>query len=128
MKIRKVNESISPSQAPYHDASTITWGELYEAVKSKSIRAINLEVEDLEYHLEDKDPTSLVCRGRRIRNEICEVDDLVLVLDGSVVDAIICENELINPFVFGDIVVCPGHDSITCYNKVTKEHKTSHIR
>jgi hypothetical protein len=43
-------------------------------------------------------------------------------------DILIGEYELSNPFIFGDVVVCPGHDSITCYNKVTGEHKIAYIR
>jgi hypothetical protein len=33
-----------------------------------------------------------------------------------------------NPFVFGDIIVVPGHDSITCYNFKTGEDTTGDIR
>lgn len=51
-----------------------------------------------------------------------------IVVESGTPTTIISEYELINPFIFGDIVICPGHDSITCYNMETGESKTGHIR
>ena len=55
-------------------------------------------------------------------------DSYAVVMVDNKPSVIICEYELMNPFEFGDVVICPGHDSITCYNKVTGEHKTKYIR
>ena len=36
--------------------------------------------------------------------------------------------EIMNPFVFGDVIVVPGHDAVTCYNFKTGESKSGFIR
>ena len=51
----------------------------------------------------------------------------LIVKDGKI-EVAISEYEIINPFVFGDVVVVPGHDSITCYNLKTGESTTEYIR
>ena len=51
----------------------------------------------------------------------------LIVKDGEI-EVVIYEYEIMNPFVFGDIVVVPGHDSITCYNYKTGESTKEHIR
>ena len=61
---------------------------------------------------------------------ILTIDQRFVVVFGSdrAPIAIITQYEISNPIVFGDVVVVPGHDSITCYNKVTGEEKTGYIR
>ena len=51
----------------------------------------------------------------------------LIVKDGKI-EVAISEYEISNPFVFGDVVVVPGHDSITCYNLKTGESTTEYIR
>ena len=51
----------------------------------------------------------------------------LIVKDGKI-EVAIYEYEISNPFVFGDVIVVPGHDSITCYNLKTGESTTEHIR
>ena len=51
----------------------------------------------------------------------------LIVKDGRI-EVAISEYEISNPFVFGDVVIVPGHDSITCYNFKTGENTTKYIR
>jgi hypothetical protein len=44
-------------------------------------------------------------------------DSFLIVFEEGKPSVIIGEYELCNSFEFGDVVICPGHDSITCYNK-----------
>jgi hypothetical protein len=55
-------------------------------------------------------------------------DSYCVVIESGKPSVIIQEYELMNPFIFNNIVICPGHDSITCYDLKTKETKTGHIR
>lgn len=50
-----------------------------------------------------------------------------IVKDGEI-EVAIYEYEITNPFVFGDVIVVPGHDSITCFNYKTGEDKVGYIR
>jgi hypothetical protein len=54
--------------------------------------------------------------------------EFVLIVKDGKIEVAIYEYEMSNPFVFGDIVIVPGHDSITCYNLKTGESTTEHIR
>lgn len=51
----------------------------------------------------------------------------LIVKDGKI-EVAISEYEIMNPFVFGDVIIVPGNDSITCYNLKTGESTTEHIR
>jgi len=51
----------------------------------------------------------------------------LIVKDGRI-EVAISEYEISNPFLFGDVIVVPGHDSITCYNLKTGESTTEYIR
>ena len=51
----------------------------------------------------------------------------LIVKDGKI-EVAISEYEIMNPFVFGDVIIVPGHDSITCYNLKTGESTTEYIR
>jgi hypothetical protein len=51
----------------------------------------------------------------------------LIVKDGRI-EVAISEYEIMNPFVFGDVVIVPGNDSITCYNFKTGESTTEQIR
>ena len=54
--------------------------------------------------------------------------EFVLIVKDGKIEVAISEYEISNPFVFGDIVIVPGHDSITCYNFKTGEHIIEAIR
>ena len=54
--------------------------------------------------------------------------EFVLIVKDGKIEVAIYEYEIMNPFVFGDVVVVPGHDSITCYNLKTGESKQGYIR
>jgi hypothetical protein len=54
--------------------------------------------------------------------------EFVLIVKDGKIEVAISEYEISNPFVFGDIVIVPGHDSITCYNFKTGESTTEGIR
>jgi hypothetical protein len=54
--------------------------------------------------------------------------EFVLIVKDGKIEVAIYEYEIMNPFVFGDIIVVPGHDSITCYNFKTGEDKSGDIR
>jgi len=54
--------------------------------------------------------------------------EFVLIVKDGKIEVAISEYEIMNPFVFGDVVVVPGHDSITCYNLKTGESTTEYIR
>ena len=54
--------------------------------------------------------------------------EFVLIVKDGKIEVAISEYEIMNPFVFGDVIVVPGHDSITCYNLKTGESTTEYIR
>jgi len=54
--------------------------------------------------------------------------EFVLIVKDGKIEVAISEYEISNPFVFGDVVIVPGHDSITCYNLKTGESTTEYIR
>jgi hypothetical protein len=54
--------------------------------------------------------------------------EFVLIVKDGKIEVAIYEYEISNPFIFGDIVVVPGHDAITCYNFKTGESTTEYIR
>lgn len=56
-------------------------------------------------------------------------EDAILVFDeAGNPEAYLEEYELSNPFAFRNILVLPGHDSITCYDIETRKSETFHIR
>jgi hypothetical protein len=54
--------------------------------------------------------------------------EFVLIVKDGRIEVAISEYEISNPFVFGDVIVVPGNDSITCYNYKTGESTTEYIR
>ena len=67
---------------------------------------------------------------KRIIDGIAEVGgNYVAVFDDDLAPvALITEYDMMNPFVFGNVVIVPGRDSITCYDKSTGEFKRERIR
>ncbi len=106
-----------------------TWREVIELIKEDKIQLIGYEIDELEDYCEDC-MDNAVGNLKNIRNGISEISERFVIVynEDNFPKAVISQNELINPFIFGDVIVCPGHDSVTCYNKKTGEHKTGHIR
>ena len=127
----KINQEISDRGQKLEDSyKDITYNELLNLVKTDKIKLINTN----EYYINDYFK-KLIKSGRNMDSKIGGYNNLividerfVVVLNRSGENAIIGEYELFNPFVFGDVVVCPGHDTITCYNKSTSVGKTFRIR
>lgn len=60
---------------------------------------------------------------------LCIGGDSVVVFDkDNAPITILTEYEMGDPTMFCDIVVLPGHDSITLYNRLTGEHKVHYHR
>ena len=66
--------------------------------------------------------------GRELHDAYDENNDCVVIVKDGKIEVAIFEYEISNPFVFGDVIVVPGHDSITVYNIKTGENKTEQIR
>lgn len=129
MKIRKFNES---------ENYILTWGNLKEIVENGDVQLVNMEMGDFLDSMENQDLEQPLYR-KAPTNGLQEVDELfVIVFDKNSINydmnsipepiAVIGEYEIMNPFVFGDVVIVPGHDSITCFNMNTGESTTSYIR
>ena len=108
-----------------------TWGETIELIKEGKVKLIGYEIEELEEYCDDESCLDKPIGNKKYISEgISDIDERFVIVynDDFIPTAVISEYELMNPFVFGDVIVCPGHDSVTCYNKVTGEHTTGHIR
>lgn len=130
--LRKYNEAAN-------EGESYTWDELIFRIDSGETKLIRTEREDLIEYIEwhnKRNPdfhTSPICKNTswdKIKNGMSYVDErFVFVYDEKNAPiAVISEYEMMNPFVFGDVIILPGHDSVTCYNKVTGEHTSQHIR
>ena len=131
--LKKFNES--SEYQPY------TWDELVYSIDEGELDYVRCNREDVrnyitnmiasyldpskKWHNPDKN-TSPISEGKCL---LTEIGPYVLVFNNDGVPmAFISEYEMMNPFVFGDIAIIPGRDSITCYNIKTREHKREHIR
>jgi len=136
-KFSKINEAISPvvGEIP-------TWSDLLEMIDNGSVELVqNCERDQIEEYINElsqmnnKDFMSRKIANNTgwgsIKNGFSTIDEsYVIIYEGETTTpiAIIREYELMNPFAFGDVIICPGHDSITCYNRVTKESRCQNIR
>ena len=118
-----------------------TYQDILDMVESKQLKFVNCDEESIKKRInrlyeynKEKFPNYL---DMPISTYASTSDDLYLitmsmslciVVESGTPTTIIGEYELFNPFIFGDNVICPGHDSITCYNVKTGESKTKHIR
>lgn len=116
------------------NAGQVTYKDILDLVSTDQIKIIRTKKEYIVDYINQMVELNSR-RGRDILNNpigkgsfITIGDSFVVIIENGTPTVIISEYELSNPFQFGDIVICPGHDSITCYNKVTGEHTTSHIR
>jgi hypothetical protein len=121
-EIKRFNESLE-SGVPTH-------AELLNLVKNGNIKLINAEEDSIEDYINmlikyNKNKDILKSPIGIERNGLIQLGESFVFLHPNI---IIGEYELLNPFTFGEVVICPGHDSITCYDKKTGESKTSYIR
>ena len=92
-------------------------------------RLVNMEPEELDGEIEIGQSWDRLPDGSELKEGYDEEGrEFVLIVRDGQIEVAIYEYEIINPFVFGDIIVVPGHDSITCYNFKTGEDKSGFIR
>jgi hypothetical protein len=126
MIIRKFTES--------KNSFNITWEELSELISNKRIKLIGYSESEFKQYFTKHFPNPIIGKYTHSFTDgenVCYTDNnkFVLVI-GKMNDpeAIIFEYELFKPFIFDNIVVCPGHDSVTCYSLETKNYATNYIR
>ncbi len=92
-------------------------------------KLINIEPDELEGEIEIGQSWSKLPDGSELKEGYDEEGhEFVLIVKDGQIQVAIYEYEIMNPFVFGDVIVVPGHDSITCYNYKTGEYKVGYIR
>ena len=121
-----------------NEFNQVTYKDILDLVENDQLKLINIEKKVIINYINEMMKLNFKHRGVDILNNPIESgrikglveigDSFVVVFEDNKPSVIIGEYELSNPFEFGDVVVCPGHDSITCYNKKTGEHQTSYIR
>jgi hypothetical protein len=121
-----------------NEFNQVTYKDILDLVENDQLKLINIEKKVIINYINEMVKLNFKGRGVDILNNPIESgrrkglveigDSFVVVFEDNKPSVIIGEYELCNPFEFGDVVVCPGHDSITCYNKKTGEHQTSYIR
>lgn len=112
----------------------VTYGDLLELVESDELKLINTSKTGVQKYIKALIELNLNRRNKDITNDplrinrsgIIEIGEEYAFLPNEKV--LIGEYELYNSFIFGDVVICPGHDSITCYNLNTGEHVRQYIR
>lgn len=133
--LKKYNESTdNPDMLP-------TYQDILDMIAAKQLKFVNCDEDRITSHINRvKDynserfpnflerPISTYARTNDSVYLISMGDSFCVVVESGTPTTIIGEYELFNPFLFGEIVICPGHDSITCYNMETGESKTGHIR
>ena len=120
-----------------NEFNQLTYKDILDLVEADQVKLINIEKEFIIDYINEMVELNSKRRGVNILNnpigrgqkELVEVgDSFLIVFEEGKPSVIIGEYELCNAFQFGDVIICPGHDSITCYNKKTGEHQTSYIR
>ena len=93
-------------------------------------KLINMEPDELNGEIEiGKYTLGRLPDGSELKEGFDEEGrEFVLIVKDGKIEVAISEYEIMNPFVFGDIIVVPGNDSITCYNFKTGESKSGFIR
>ena len=92
-------------------------------------KLINMEPDELDGEIEIGQSWSKLPDGSELKEGYDEGGaEFVLIVKDGMIEVAIYEYEIMNPFVFGDIIVVPGHDSITCYNFTNGESKSADIR
>ena len=89
----------------------------------------SMEADEIEGDIKIRRTHFRLPDGYELKDGYDEGDtEYVLIVKDGKIEVAIYEYEISNPFVFGDVIVVPGHDSITCYNLKTGESTTEHIR
>ena len=92
-------------------------------------KLINMEPDELDGEIEIGQSWDKLPDGSELKEGFDEEGhEFVLIVKDGMIEVAIYEYEIMNPFVFGDIIVVPGHDSITCYNFTNGESKSADIR
>ena len=93
-------------------------------------KLINMEPDELDGEIEiGRNTWGKLPDGSELKEGYDEGGaEFVLIVKDGMIEVAIYEYEIMNPFVFGDIIVVPGHDSITCYNFTNGESKSADIR
>ena len=92
-------------------------------------KLINMEPDELEGDITIGETFDKLPDGSELKEGFDEEGhEFVLIVKDGKIEVAISEYEIMNPFVFGDVIVVPGHDSITCYNFKTGESTTEGIR
>ncbi len=107
-----------------------TWNKIKELAESGELRLINIDIDDItgsdrlvypEKYLSRIESKGMCdCYGER--------EGVLLFNEDGNPYIFIYAYEACNPFIFGDVVVLPGHDYIICFNKLTGETSKNHIR
>ncbi len=111
----------------------LTYSELLDILKREEVKFINSSFEDIKENILYMREFNLKHGNKDIfdspvdeENGMYYINEYGIFLEKEKV--VIGEYEMSNPFIFGDVVVVPGRDSITCYNLKTGEHVVSYIR
>ena len=92
-------------------------------------KLVNMEPEELDGEIVIGQSLNKLPDGSELKEGYDEEGrEFVLIVRDGQIEVAIYEYDIMNPFIFGDIIVVPGHDSITCYNFKTGEDKTGFIR
>ena len=123
--LKKYNEDMD-SDPGYNKSTTFT----SERMKSCTAVVGSMHPDEVEGQIETE-PRAFVNLpdGSELKFGFDEsgAEFVCIVKDGEI-EVAIYEYEIMNPFVFGDVIVVPGRDSITCYNYKTDEVKVAYIR
>ncbi len=112
MRVKKISENFSDSDI---------WKDILNGIKSGDVKLIGTEFDTVER-------ISAKNFIKPIENGIIDLDWFVIVFKEYKPVAIISQYEMMNSFVFKNVVVCPGRDSIVCYDIESGEYKKEHIR
>lgn len=97
-------------------------------IKEETIESIKINLDRISKRNPDIN-TEPIIDSKRIHDGICEIPgEMLVVFDENLAPvALLWVGDMMNPFVFGDVVIAPGHDYIACYNKSTGEFTKQHI-
>lgn len=133
-RFNQLNEADNPNMLPtYQDILDMLEAKQLKLVRCESQHVID-DINRTKGYNEERFPNFLerpITTYARTEDPIYLISldtSYCIVVESGVPTTIIREYELFNPFIFNDIIICPGHDSITCYNIETGESKTGHIR
>jgi hypothetical protein len=105
------------------------FNEDMESNDELGFKLIGISEDEIEGEIEIGQSLNKLSDGSELKEGYDEEGhEFVLIVKDGKIEVAIYEYEIMNPFVFGDVIVVPGHDSITCYNFKTGEDKSGYIR